>query len=662
MIRFLQTPGPIKKVVLGGLLLLISAAMVITLVPGGILGDYLGTGVSEQGVLAKVGDEPVTVSDVDVQARSMARQQFPRGIPSALMPFLRQQAAQGLITQKALDLEAKRLGLRVTDEELADEICHGVLSTQLCPKGVPVSHDQYQNFVATYFPDMSIPQFEQAYKQDLLIRKLQAMITGGVTVSDAELRQEFDRQQVKVKLEYAVLSLDDVAKQVKPTEAELKAYYEQSKARYANAIPEKRQVRYLLADLGKLREQTAVTQADLERYYDDHRDQFRVPDRVNVRHIQVKLPEPGPDGKLDPKAVEAARAKAEDILRQLKAGADFAALAKKYSDDPGSKDNGGSLGWMERGRTSAEFDQAAFSLAKGQVSDVVRDALGFHVIRVDDKQSAHIQSLDEVKAQIEPQVKEEKAGRAADALVTALQSELRSMSLEQAAAKHGLQVMTSEYFSRSDSLPGIGAAPDFMEAVFYSPENSPPQLVRVASGFVFFRLTGIKPAAAPTFDQIRTRVESDFRQERAAQLLAQKIQELSDRAKAAHDLKKAAKELGATLKTSELVGPDGQVPDIGSLTGPASVVFSMKPGQITGPIEGDRAGIVASVLDLQQPSDADFAAQKDQVREGLLQNKRNQMMNLYASELVQRLEKEGKVRKNKQEWDRMTNVREDLGG
>ena len=662
MIRFLQTPGPIKKIILSGILVFISVAMVYSLGVGSMLSDIWGTNPNQQGVLASVGDELVTASDVDVQARSMARQQFPRGIPSALMPFLRQQAAQSLITQKAMDLEAKQMGLRVSDEELADEICHGIFSTDLCPKGVPVSHDQYQNWVASRFPDWSIPQFEQEYKESLLIGKLQAMITGGVTVSDAELRQEFDRRQVKVKLEYAVLNAEDVAKQVKVTDAELTAYYTQNKARYANAIPEKRQVRYLLADLNKLREQTTVTQADLERYYDAHRDQFRVPDRVNVRQIEIKLPEPGPDGKLDAKAVEAARAKAEDILRQLKAGGDFASLAKKYSEDEASKDNGGSLGWLDRGRSTPEFDQVAFSLAKGQTSDVVRDALGFHIFRLDDKQSAHVQNLDEVKAQIEPQVKDEKASRAADTLINALQNELRTMTLEQAGAKHGLQVMTSEYFSRSDTLPGIGASPDFMEAVFASAENSPPQMARAPGGLVFFRLTGIKAAAAPSFDQIRARVESDFRQERASLLLAQKTQELSDRAKASHDLKKAAKEVGATVKTSELVGPDGQVPDIGALTGPASVVFSMKPGQITGPIEGDRAGIVISVLELQQPSDADFVVQKDQVRDALLQSKRNQMMNLYATDLVQRLEKAGKIRKNQQEWDRLINVRENLGG
>lgn len=665
MIRFLQTPGPIKKVVLGGILVFISAAMVITLVPGGILGDYLGN-VNEQGVLAKVGEEDVTTAEVNRQAQGLLRQQQAQGrIPPALIPLLRQQAvqrvAQQLIMRKAMDLEARRLGLWITDQELANELCHGAFSAQLCPNGVPVNHEQYQNFVATYFPDMSIAQFEEAYKQDLLIKKLQALVTGGVTVSDAEVRQEFEKQAVKVKLDYAVLSLDEVSKQIKPTETELKAYFEQNKARYANAIPEKRQVRYMLADLNKLREQTTVSQQDLQRYYDAHRDQFRVGDRVNVRHILIALPQPPPGGKLDDKVVEAARAKAEDILKQLKAGADFATLAKKYSQDPGSKDNGGSLGWIEHGRTVPEFDRAAFSLPVGQLSDPVRSSFGFHVIRVDDKQSAHVQTLDEVKAQVEPVVRDEKANRAADALITALQNEVRTMSLEQAAAKHGLQVLTSEYFSRTDSLPGIGASPDFMEAVFSSPENSPPQLVRVANGYVLFRLTGIKPPVAPNFEQIRARVESDFRQERASQLLAQKTQELSDRAKAAHDLKKAAKEMGASLKTSDLVGPNGQVPDIGSLTGPAAVAFSMKPGQISGPIEGFRAGIVLSVLEVQQPSDADFAQKKDQTRETLLRNKRDQLLDLFASELVQRLEKEGKIRKNKQEWERMTSVRENVG-
>ena len=143
--------------------------------------------------------------------------------------------------------------------------------------------------------------------------------------------------------------------------------------------------------------QTQVTQPELQSYYEQHRDQYRVPEQVNVRHILIKTPLPGPDGKVDQKAVDAARAKAEDVLKQVKAGGNFAELAKKYSEDPGSAKNGGSLGWIGKGRTVPEFEKAAFSLPKGGTSDLVQSSYGFHIIHVDDKHDAHVKSLDEVK-------------------------------------------------------------------------------------------------------------------------------------------------------------------------------------------------------------------------------------------------------------------------
>ena len=153
---------------------------------------------------------------------------------------------------------------------------------------------------------------------------------------------------------------------------------------------------------------------DLQAYYDQHRDDYRVPEQVNVSHILIKTPLPGPDGKVDPKGVEEARKKAEDVLKQVKAGGNFAELAKKYSEDPGSGKNGGSLGWIGKGRTVPEFEKAAFSLAKGATSDLVQSSYGFHIIRVDDKQAAHVKSLDEVKDQIEGAIKQQKAAQAVD--------------------------------------------------------------------------------------------------------------------------------------------------------------------------------------------------------------------------------------------------------
>src|SRR6478609_4129034 len=465
MIRFLQTPGPIKKIVLGGLLTVICAAMAITLIPGGI-GDSIGLGGPGQGVVAKVAGEPVTTLEVQREARQMLRQQFPRGgeQTAMLLPYFAERAAQTLISRKALVAEAARLGLRVSDEEARDELQHGRYSATFFPGGKFVGQQQYENILQN--ADLSVPVFEQGAKDDILLGKLRNLITGSALVTDDDVRREFAKQNTKVKFDYAVLRKDDLLKQINPNEAELKAFYERNKATYNNSIPEKRKVRYVVLDNSKIEAGVTVSHEDLQAYYDQHRDEYRVPEQVSVSHILIKTPLPGADGKVDPKGVEEARKKAQDVLKQLKAGGNFGELAKKYSEDPGSGKNGGSLGWIGKGRTVPEFEQAAFSLPKGGTSDLVQSSYGFHIIHVDDKQDAHVKSLDDVKAQIEPLIKQQKAAQASQQEVEQLLSNARTTSLEKAAAAKGLQVISTDFVDSKAALPGIGNDPQFMSTVF----------------------------------------------------------------------------------------------------------------------------------------------------------------------------------------------------
>ena len=170
-----------------------------------------------------------------------------------------------------------------------------------------------------------------------------------------------------------------------------------------------------------------------------------------------------------------------------------------------------------------------------------------------------------------------------------------------------------------------------------------------SQGIVVFQLLAVKPAATPAFEEIRSRVEEEFKNEQSSTLLSQKAQELSDRAKAAHDLKKAAKELGATMKTSDFVLPDGQVPDVGSMSGQAAVAFSMKPGEISGPIANGQDSVVLQVLENQQPTDADYAAKRDQIRDQLLLQKQQERFGLFVTSLVDEMTKAGKIKKNAEE-------------
>jgi peptidyl-prolyl cis-trans isomerase D len=156
-------------------------------------------------------------------------------------------------------------------------------------------------------------------------------------------------------------------------------------------------------------------------------------------------------------------------------------------------------------------------------------------------------------------------------------------------------------------------------------------------------------------------VETEFKNERASILLSQKTQELSDRAKAEHDLKKAAKELGATVKTSDFVLPDGQVPDIGSMTGEASVAFSMKPGDISGPVNSGANGAVISLLEVQAPTDDDFAAKRDEIREQLLQSQKQELFGLFVNNVRQQMEKSGKIKINQEELKALTHAESESG-
>jgi len=652
MIRQLQNAGPTVKIILGALLVLICASMAITLIPGGI-GSSFGIGKPPAGVLATIGDQQVTVIEVQRAARAMIRQQFPRGGPQAsmLMPYFVSQAAQQLIDEKALVAEALRMGLRVSDDQLRDELQHGQLGATFFPDGKFIGQEEYEELLQRN--DLTVPQFEAQVKDEILRRSLRALVSTSAFVGDAEVRDEFERSNTKVKFEYAAITQADILKGLHPTDEELKAFYERNKAAYNNSIPEKRQIKYVVVDSAKIAAAITVTDLDLQAYYDQHRDEYRVPEQVKVSHILIKTPLPAPGAKEDEKAVADVRAKAEGVLKEVKAGGDFAKLAEKYSDDPGSAKSGGELGWIGRGRTVPEFEKAAFSLGKGQTSDLVKSSYGFHIIHVEDKQAAHLKTLAEVKSEIEEKVRQQKTARATEVAANTLLSHARTDGFDAAAAAKGQTAVTTEFFSRTDNLPGLGANPQFMDAVFNETEKSPPDMVQVPQGYVVFQLLAIKPPATPTFEEVRSRVESQFKNERAGFLLQQKTQELSDRAKAEHDLKKAAKDLGATVKTSDLVAPDGQVPDIGSMAN-ASAIFSLKPGEISGPITAGGNGVVAHLLEKQAPTDQEFAEKKDGIRQSLLEAKQNDLFGLYVTNLRKDMEKSKRLKVNQEEMKNLT--------
>jgi len=259
-----------------------------------------------------------------------------------------------------------------------------------------------------------------------------------------------------------------------------------------------------------------------------------------------------------------------------------------------------------------------------------------------------------VKGEIQDKVRQQKSARATEAVANALVSAARTGSFDQAASAKGQSAVTTEFIGKNDTLPGLQPSPQLMDAVFSAAPNAPPDVVQVPQGYVVFQLLAIHPPATPSFEEIRSRVETEFKNQRATMLLQQKTQELADRAKADHDLKKVAKDMGAAVKTSDLVAPDGQVPDIGSLAGAPSVIFAMKPGEISGPISAGANGVVAQLLETQAPTDQEFAEKKEQIGQTLLDAKQNELFQLFVANLRKDMEKSKRIKVNQDEMKRLT--------
>lgn len=644
MIRFLQKETPFTKYLF---ILIIGATcvtMVIFLVPGifndsSTAADTFAT-IRHGGILGRFlpAEETISVTDVQQAVRRMSRGQQ---IPDMYMQMFMQQAGQTLIQQRIMLAEAHRLGITATDEDVRRYLHTGQLGQILFPDGQYIGDARYAELISDQL-QTTVEKFEGQVKQQIVADRLRDLITGGITVSDAEVRDALLKQDTKIKFDYAVLSADDLRKTINPTDTELQAFYTQNANRYKDADPETRKIQYVnITDTELPGGHPQITPAQIQQYYSQNQQLYRVDPQVKVRHILISV---DPNG--GPNADAAAKAKAQGILDQLRKddGKDFADLAKKYSDDPGSKDQGGELGWIKHGVTVAEFDQTAFAQQPGQISGLVRTRFGYHIIETEAKDDARTKSLDEVKASIVDALTKQVDTQAEQAFVNQLATEAQKSSLAQAAAAHHVAVVTSDFVAANATLPGMSDSSKLLTAAFASRSGSPAQVAPTGdNSFGVFQVTDVQPAHTPTFDEYKAHVLDDFRDQQVTALLARKTNELADRAHAEHDLAKAAKEVGATIKTSDLVGHDAQVPDIGSLAQAAPSLFDLNTGQISNAINNGTTGVVAKIDDKQQPSGDDMAKDFDSTRDGLLNQRRDQMYGVFVTDLVSNYEKAQRV-------------------
>jgi peptidyl-prolyl cis-trans isomerase D len=616
------------RILFGVFIGIIALSMLLYLVPQGT-----NTAESATDVLAKVGDQSVTMGEVRQQLDEIRRR---NPIPPMLEGLYARNILNSLIFQKEVEFEAKRMGVNVSDQERADRI------KQYLPTAFNgdtfVGMDTYANEVLTKF-QLTVPVFEDLVRQGLVEEKFRKLITDGVSVSPAEIEEQFKYQNEKVKLDYALIKPDDLEAKINPTDAEIKAYYDQNKSKFQ--IPEKRVVRYALLDLMQLRQSAPVTDDELKVVYQENIKDYQVPNRVHPEHILLMTV-----GKTDAEVAEIKK-KAEDLLAQAKKkGANFEDLAKKYSEDPGSKAKGGDLGWIVQGQTVPEFEKAAFSLNKGETSDLIKTQYGFHIIKVLDKETAHTLTFDEVKDKIRPQFLLNKADQQAANAAQQISSEIRQsnkVTLDQIAQKYHLAVAETHPVGPNEPLLELGNGQDVKDEMFHLRQGELSLPLRTDRGYVVLSLKDVLPAHQGSLEEVRDKVVAALKREKASELAKSRADELEKRVKAGEKFDPAAKALGLDPKTSEFFSRSGSVPNLGSgkQLGPA---FQLKAGQLGPVLNLGSNWAVYEVVEREEANPADFEKQKRDITDTLLKQKRDMAFEAFRKSLDDRLKQEGKLK------------------
>jgi peptidyl-prolyl cis-trans isomerase D len=646
MIRFLQTDNRVTKALLVVIIGAASVSMVVYLIPG-----LTGAGAAAADTYAviyphwysRLLSSGISVSQerVDKVAQQQVQRQYPQyaGNPQ-IMRMLEPRIGEQLIQQQVLLAEAEKLGIQATTDDVIQYLHNGPAGQIIFPNGQYIGDEQYKSLIANRF-NVSVTEFEDDLKNEIIVHRLQALITAGVTIGDKEVRDEYRKGNIKVKFDYAVISADDLSKQINPQDSELAGFFKTNAARYASAVPEQRTITYFAFTPNELPGGVPqVSQQEIQQYFAQHQSEYSVPEQARSRHILLKVA-PGADAKTD----AAAKAKAGDILKQIQGGANFADMAKKYSEDS-SKEQGGELGFYQKKATVPEFEKALFGQKIGD-TQIVKSQFGYHILQVEERQEAHAESINEVLPTIQATLVRQKAAQAEESYANKLTSEAAQNGLEKTAAAHHLELVTTPPVGIQGVIAALPDGSQVIGKAFQSKQSDPPQFAPTGEGYAIFQVTGIAQAHAPAFADWKSHILDDYREQVMPALLSLKTKQLADKAMNYNDLAKAAKEVGATLKTSDLVGPSDQVPDLGQIAQVAPQLLDLAVGQISKPINAQRTGVVAKLIDKKEPTPEEIAKNFDQARDQMLDERRNEAFSVFMSTIMDDYKKSKRIMMNK---------------
>lgn len=611
-------------------------SLVLLIVPFALyfLPDFLddrtsAASASPKEVVASVEGRDVTAGQFQrrFQTQMQAYQQAYGGnINAQLLRQLgiEQQILQQMVDEQAALVEAERHGIIVSDEELRAQILSFPAFQE---NGAFVGEQRYVQILRSQRPPLTASEFEESVRRSMSLEKFRSALTDWMSFGDTELRNEYKTRNEKVKLQLVALTADTFRDKISLSDADVASYFESRKAEYR--IGERRKVKFLLIDEAQVRQKIAVTPNEVQSHYNDNIQQFQSPEQVRASHILLKT-----EGKEE----AAVQKQAEDILKQVKAGADFAALAKKYSEDEVSKPTGGDLDYFGRGRMVPEFENAAFGMQPGQISDLVKTQYGFHIIKVVDKKPGTTRSLDEVRQQITEQLQFQKAQQAVQAQARTVDEQIDDPSdLDRVAKANGYTVQESDLFAREDPIAGLGVAPAVSQEAFELKDGVVSGALTSPRGSVFITVTGKSDPYVPKLDEVKEKVREDAIRARATELSRQRGAEIATTLRAARNFAAAAKAQGLEAKDTDLVARGAALPDIGASPEIDKMAFTLPLGAVSDPIVTGNGTVIVRVAERDEVTDDEYNEGRDAFRAQLLSERQGRFFSAWMTKAKQRM-------------------------
>lgn len=605
-----------------GLFLAIVAVFMLWGVGVGVRGDKTQVAAEVNGATIGVNDFERAYRNLERAYQEIYKDRFDANLMQALN--LRGRAMDQLIQVKLLAQAAENLGLEVTDTELRNEIA----TTPGFQRDGVFNRDVYVRVLASN--KLSPSQYELSEREQLLVRKMQDLITGGIHVTDAEVHDRYNFDNEKVSLRYVALTGDMFLDQVQVDDAAVAAHYNDHKDDFRE--PERVKIDYAQYTGAKFADGVQIAAPDVEAYYQGHQDEFTKQEEVHARHILFRS---SPSASAEDKAK--VKAKADGVLAKAKAGEDFAKLAQESSEDTSNAPQGGDLGFFPRGRMVPEFEQAAFALEPGKVSDLVQTNFGWHIIKVDEKHPGGVEPLDQVRTKIEATLRNERARNLAQAKANDAQGKVSGgATLAAATAADGVEIKTSPAVGTGESIPGFDHSDLLIDAALKTEVNKVGSVLDAGSSFVVFTVTEKIPSTVPALDAIKDKVSSAARKLKAADLAKAKAAVLLEQLKASKDLDALA--TANSLKVEETDGmprAGAYIPGLGGNADLKKDAFALTKEAPVGKQVYDVTGrqVLVVLKDRIAPDAADFDKKKEGLLTQLEGRRRTEALTAYVEDL-----------------------------